>query len=93
MNDSVYVVTNNWVWNYEESDLIVELFKNKDEALKCYNKLIKEENEAFNEQFNERDIEIEKVKYNDDTFTYTINQKGDYTKYHSVIKVYKQEVI
>lgn len=93
MNDSVYVVTNNWVWNYEESDLIVELFKNKDEALKCYNKLIKKENEAFNEQFNERDIEIEKVKYNDDTFTYTINQKGDYTKYHSVIKVYKQEVI
>lgn len=93
MNNEVYVVTNNWIWGCEKSDLIVELFKNKDEALKCYDRLIKEENEAFEEEFDKRDIETEKVKYNDDTFTYVINQKGDYTKYHSIVNLYKQEVI
>lgn len=93
MNNEVYVVIDDWIWDDEENDLIVELFKNKDEALKCYDRLIKEENEAFEEKFDKRDIETEKVKYNDDTFTYVINPKGNYTKYHSIVKLYKQEVI
>lgn len=88
----VYVVVFDFIWNYEKGDIQVNLFNDKENALKCYNEFIKDEEDEYNERFEKEDIEETETKYNDYTYSYCINQKGDYTRYHSEIMLYKQEV-
>lgn len=90
--EELYIVSCNWTWDYEESDVVIELFKNKKKALEFYYKQIEDEKNTFEDKFDKKEIEIEDLKYNDNTLSYTLSQKGDYTRYHSLIKIWKQEI-
>ena len=94
VNNTVYVVTEEGSWDYEDT-LLTEVYASYEEALKRYNNLKKTAQDDMKEWDDGADMTVEDEQIDQDTESaeFQIYQDGDYSRFHDTITITRKEVL
>ena len=94
VNNTVYVVTEEGSWDYEDT-LLTEVYASYEEALKRYNNLKKTAQDDMKEWDDGSDMTVEDEQIDQDTESaeFQIYQDGDYSRFHDTITITRKEVL
>ena len=94
VNNTVYVVTEEGSWDYEDT-LLTEVYASYEEALKRYNSLKKTAQDDMKEWDDESGMTVENEQIDQDAESaeFQIYQDGDYTRFHDTITITRKEVL
>ena len=94
VNNTVYVVTEEGSWDYEDT-LLTEIYASYEEALKRYNSLKKTAQDDMREWDDGSDMTVENEQIDQDTESaeFQIYQDGDYSRFHDTITITRKEVL
>ena len=94
VNNSVYVITEEGSWDYENT-LLTEIYASYEEALKRYNSLKKTAQDDMKEWDDESGMTVENEQIDQDAESaeFQIYQDGDYTRFHDTITITRKEVL
>ena len=94
VNNTVYVVTEEGSWDYEDT-LLTEIYASYEEALKRYNSLKKTAQADMKEWDDDSGMTVENEQIDQDAESaeFQIYQDGDYTRFHDTIIITKKEVL
>ena len=94
VNNTVYVVTEEGSWDYEDT-LLTEIYASYEEALKRYNNLKKTAQDDMKEWDDESGMTVENEQIDQDAESaeFQIYQDGDYTRFHDTITITRKEVL
>lgn len=94
VNNTVYVVTEEGSWDYEDT-LLTEVYASYEEALKRYNNL-KETAQADMREWDDDSgmtVEDEQIDQDAESAEFQIYQDGDYSRFHDTITITRKEVL
>lgn len=93
VNNTVYVVTEEGSWDYEDT-LLTEVYSSFEEALKRYNSLKKTAQDDMKEWDDDSGmtVEDEQIDQDAESAEFQIYQDGDYTRFHDAITITRKEV-
>ena len=94
VNNTVYVVTEEGSWDYEDT-LLTEVYASYAEALKRYNSLKKTAQDDMREWDDDSDmtVEDEQIDQDAESAEFQIYQDGDYSRFHDTITITRKEVL
>lgn len=94
VNNTVYVVTEEGSWDYEDT-LLTEVYASYEEALKRYNNLKKTAQDDMREWDDGADmtVEDEQIDQDAESAEFQIYQDGDYSRFHDTITITRKEVL
>ena len=94
VNNTVYVVTEEGSWDYEDT-LLTEIYASYEEALKRYNNLKRTAQTDMKEWDDESGMTVENEQIDQDAESaeFQIYQDGDYTRFHDTITITRKEVL
>lgn len=94
VNNTVYVVTEEGSWDYEDT-LLTEVYSSFEEALKRYNNLKKTAQDDMKEWDDDSGmtVEDEQIDQDAESAEFQIYQDGDYTRFHDAITITRKEVL
>ena len=94
VNNTVYVVTEEGSWDYEDT-LLTEIYASYEEALKRYNNLKKTAQADMKEWDDDSGMTVENEQIDQDAESaeFRIYQDGDYTRFHDTITITRKEVL
>ena len=94
VNNTVYVVTEEGSWDYEDT-LLTEIYASYEEALKRYNSLKKTAQDDMREWDDESGMTVENEQIDQDAESaeFQIYQDGDYARFHDNITITRKEVL
>ena len=94
VNNTVYVVTEEGSWDYEDT-LLTEIYASYEEALKRYNNLKRTAQTDMKEWDDESGMTVENEQIDQDAESaeFQIYQDGDYTRFHDTIIITRKEVL
>ena len=94
VNNTVYVVTEEGSWDYEDT-LLTEVYASYEEALKRYNNLKKTAQDDMKEWDDDSGMTVENEQIDQDTESaeFQIYQDGDYSRFHDTITITRKEVL
>ena len=94
VNNTVYVVTEEGSWDYEDT-LLTEVYSSFEEALKSYNNLKKIAQDDMKEWDDGADmtVEDEQIDQDAESAEFQIYQDGDYSRFHDTITITRKEVL
>ena len=94
VNNTVYVVTEEGSWDYEDT-LLTEIYASYEEALKRYNSLKKTAQADMKEWDDESGMTVENEQIDQDAENaeFQIYQDGDYSRFHDTITITRKEVL
>lgn len=94
VNNTVYVVTEEGSWDYEDT-LLTEIYASYEEALKRYNSLKRTAQDDMKEWDDESGMTVENEQIDQDAESaeFQIYQDGDYTRFHDTIIITRKEVL
>lgn len=94
VNNTVYVVTEEGSWDYEDT-LLTEVYASYEEALKRYNNLKKTAQDDMREWDDDSGmtVEDEQIDQDAESAEFQIYQDGDYSRFHDTITITRKEVL
>lgn len=94
VNNTVYVVTEEGSWDYEDT-LLTEVYASYEEALKRYNSLKKTAQDDMREWDDDSGmtVEDEQIDQDAESAEFQIYQDGDYSRFHDTITITRKEVL
>ena len=94
VNNTVYVVTEEGSWDYEDT-LLTEIYASYEEALKRYNNLKRTAQADMKEWDDDSGMTVENEQIDQDAESakFQIYQDGDYTRFHDTIIITRMEVL
>ena len=93
VNNSVYVITEEGSWDYENT-LLTEIYASYEEALKRYNNLKKTAQLDIRGWMDESDVvEDEQIDRDTESAEFQTYEDGDFTRFHDTITITKKEVL
>lgn len=94
VNNTVYVVTEEGSWDYEDT-LLTEIYASYEEALKRYNSLKRTAQADMKEWDDDSGMTVENEQIDQDAESaeFQIYQDGDYTRFHDTIIITRKEVL
>ena len=94
VNNTVYVVTEEGSWDYEDT-LLTEIYASYEEALKRYNSLKRTAQDDMKEWDDDSGMTVENEQIDQDAESaeFQIYQDGDYTRFHDTITITRKEVL
>lgn len=94
VNNTVYVVTEEGSWDYEDT-LLTEIYASYEEALKRYNNLKRTAQADMKEWDDDSGMTVENEQIDQDAESakFQIYQDGDYTRFHDTIIITRKEVL
>ena len=94
VNNTVYVVTEEGSWDYEDT-LLTEIYASYEEALKRYNSLKRTAQADMREWDDDSGMTVENEQIDQDAESakFQIYQDGDYTRFHDTIIITRKEVL
>ena len=94
VNNTVYVVTEEGSWDYEDT-LLTEIYASYEEALKRYNSLKRTAQADMREWDDDSGmtVEDEQIDQDAESAKFQIYQDGDYTRFHDTIIITRKEVL
>lgn len=94
VNNTVYVVTEEGSWDYEDT-LLTEIYASYEEALKRYNNLKRTAQADMKEWDDDSGMTVENEQIDQDAENaeFQIYQDGDYSRFHDTITITRKEVL
>lgn len=94
VNNSVYVITEEGSWDYENT-LLTEIYASYEEAFKRYNNLKRTAQADMKEWDDDSGMTVENEQIDQDAESakFQIYQDGDYTRFHDTIIITRKEVL